>query len=257
LVLDNIPIIAWSADAQGVVTMLEGMGTRLLGLEPGQLVGQSIYDVYHDSPEVCGYIRRALSGETFVAILELNNVILEARYAPLRGEQGDVIGVVGVSTDVTQREQAERELRAKVEFIEKQKSAIRAMSLPIIQVWDDVLALPVIGVLDSGRAADLMETLLRAVVDTRARYVILDLTGVDTIDTATADHLIKLVHAVRLLGTRAVVTGIQPTIAHVLVSLGAELSHITTLRNLREAIRMCMREMEDDLAPRAQVARRS
>jgi rsbT co-antagonist protein RsbR len=107
-------------------------------------------------------------------------------------------------------------------------------------VWDGVLTVPVMGGLDSQRASALMERLLGAIVDSQTRHVILDLTAVDAVDTGTADHLIRIVRAVELLGARVVVTGIRPAVAQTVVSLGMDLERIVTLRNLQEGLKACM-----------------
>lgn len=169
-------------------------------------------------------------------------ITCEWQFMWVRDDQGNILSLAGLVREVTERNRMEQELRSRFELIEKQRSAMRAMAVPIIQVWDDVLALPIVGVVDSARAADLMETLLAAVARTAARFAILDLTGVDTVDTSTADHLLKMVQAAGLLGASVLVTGIRPSMARILVSLGADLTCVATLRNLRDAIRLCMRD---------------
>jgi len=119
------------------------------------------------------------------------------------------------------------------------------MSIPIIQVWDNVLTVPLVGVVDSMRAAELMEKLLAEVVRTRAGFAVLDLTGVDTMDTGTASHMLRLVSALRLLGTEGILTGIQPSIAHTMVGLGLEMGSVKTLANLREGLQFCMDRMNE------------
>ena len=101
---------------------------------------------------------------------------------------------------LTQQEAANRELEAKLETIEMQQAAIRELSTPIIEVWAGVLCLPVVGVVDSQRSAEMTETLLETIVAKQARMAIVDITGIDVMDTKTADHFIKMARAVRLLG---------------------------------------------------------
>lgn len=134
----------------------------------------------------------------------------------------------------------EEELRQRVEA---QQQAIESMSTPIIQVWDDIVTMPVVGLVDSMRAADMKNSLLETVARTRAKFAIVDLTGVDTVDTATADHLLKVMRAVGLLGARCVITGIQPSVAQIIVGLGLDMQGVTTLRSLREGLKYCMRTM--------------
>lgn len=143
-------------------------------------------------------------------------------------------------SEMAEREEIERKLREKLELIEKQDAALRMLAAPIIQVWEGVLMVPVMGGLDSERAATLMERLLNSVVMNRSRHVILDLTAVDMVDTRTADHLVQIVRAVELLGARAVVTGIQASVSKTLASFADGLSGIVTLRDLQDGLRMCM-----------------
>ena len=114
------------------------------------------------------------------------------------------------------------------------------MATPIIEVWDRVLCLPILGLVDSVRTADIMENLLQTIVNTRARYAILDMTGVEVVDTSTAGHLLGLVRAIELLGAQGIITGIHPNIAQTIVTLGTDLSRITVHANLREALRFCL-----------------
>lgn len=149
--------------------------------------------------------------------------------------------VAGSISDVTARKRTEAQLREQLETIQRQHEAIRELSTPIIEVWDGVLTAPVLGTLDCDRAAALMEALLAAVARTRCRRAIIDLTGVSTMDGATAEHLLRLVRAVQLLGAQGIVVGLQPQVARAIVSLGVELTSITTLANLREALLLEMR----------------
>ena len=133
------------------------------------------------------------------------------------------------------------ELSRQVETITSQQLAIQELSTPILQVWDDVLALPVIGVVDSRRTAEMMEKLLNEIVSRQARFVILDITGVEVVDTRTADHFIKVIRSAELLGTKCVVTGIRPAVAQTLVELGIDLSAIITMRDLQAGLKECLR----------------
>ena len=105
-------------------------------------------------------------------------------------------------------------------------------------VW---LLLPVIGSVDSHRGSEIMSRLLAEIVAKRATDVIVDMTGVEIVDTSVADHFIKLVGAMKLLGTRGIITGIQPAVAQAMVGLGVDLVTIVTLRNLEQGLRLCMR----------------
>lgn len=141
-------------------------------------------------------------------------------------------------------EAAKSDLEAKLETIEMQQAAIRELSTPIIEVWTGVLCLPVVGVVDSQRSAEMTETLLEMIVSKQARTAIVDITGIDVMDTKTADHFIKMARAVRLLGAECVISGINPGIAQTLTHIGVDLTGVRTMRNLRDALQFHLRETE-------------
>ncbi len=157
-------------------------------------------------------------------------------------EDGEVIRVIGAIQDIDSFKRREVELEEKLAIINAQRSAIRALSAPIIQVWDRVLALPVVGTLDEERAEEITGRMLDAVAANAARYAILDLTGVETVDEGTANHLVKIIRAIQLLGAKSIVTGIRPAMAQTLVALGSGFAGARTVSNLREAIKISMRD---------------
>ncbi|MDC0747292.1 AAA family ATPase [Polyangium mundeleinium] len=151
----------------------------------------------------------------------------------------EVLG--GFLFDVTERKEAEATLREKLRIIEEQQAAIRSLSTPIIEVWEGILTMPVLGSVNEKRAVEMMSVVLEAVTRTACEYTIIDLTGVDTVDTATADYIMRIVRAVQLLGAQAIVVGIRPEVAQTIVSMGVDLSSIATLSTLRAALLRCMR----------------
>jgi rsbT co-antagonist protein RsbR len=146
-----------------------------------------------------------------------------------------------MATEPADRSSVEQELRERLELVERQSATIRALATPIIQVWDQVLCLPVIGTVDSMRTAEMMQGLLEAIVREEARYAIVDLTGVEFVDTSTADHLIQLFRAARVLGVEGILCGIQPAVAQTIVALGLDLGGVRTMRSLRDALKWCIR----------------
>jgi anti-anti-sigma factor len=157
------------------------------------------------------------------------------------GDAGELLGLEGFIIDISESVRVEQELVEKIRIIEAQRDAIRSLSTPIIEVWEGVLTLPIVGVLDNARAAEITQALLQAVAQRRCRHAILDLTGVEALDSSTADHLLKMVQAVELLGARGVLVGIRPEVAQTLVTLGVDLTRIVTLSDLRQALLACMR----------------
>ncbi|MCP3145350.1 STAS domain-containing protein [Pyxidicoccus xibeiensis] len=144
-----------------------------------------------------------------------------------------------------------RELEEKLSTIEQQRLAIRDLSTPIIELWEDVLTLPIVGVMDTQRSLDMTERLLHRIVQGKARCAIIDITGVEVVDTATANHFIKMVNAARLLGTYCVVTGISPLIAQTLVQIGVDLRDVKTLGSLRDGLKECFLYLRNHTAHRA------
>lgn len=137
-----------------------------------------------------------------------------------------------------------RELQHKIELIEEQALAISELSTPVMEIWDSVLVLPIVGVVDTRRSVEIMENLLDRIVTTQSRCVIIDITGVEIVDTKTADYLVKVVRAASLLGTRCVLTGLSPAVAQTLVEIGASMQEVRTLRNLKEGLKDCLRFLE-------------
>ena len=151
----------------------------------------------------------------------------------LRDQNGAVHGFGKVMRDLTERKRAEEKatLQAR-EIIE--------ISTPVIQVWDVVLMAPLVGTLDSERTQQLMERLLERIVATNSAVALLDVTGVPTIDTRTAQHLAETTTSVRLLGAQAVLTGVRPAIAQTLAHLGVDLGEITTRSSLAAGLRVAL-----------------
>ena len=136
--------------------------------------------------------------------------------------------------------EVESELRHRIEVIEAQRNAIADLSAPVLEVWKGVLAVPIIGVIDTARASTIMERILDAVTRKSARTMVLDLTGVDTVDTSTANHLLRMARAVKLLGGRCLISGISPSIARTITHLGIEIRDFATYSTLQEALRSVM-----------------
>ncbi|MEZ4453850.1 MAG: XylR N-terminal domain-containing protein [Nannocystaceae bacterium] len=137
-----------------------------------------------------------------------------------------------------------RDLEAKIAVIQEQESAISELSTPVMEIWDDILVLPIVGVVDTRRSMEIMNNLLESIESTQARCVIIDVTGVEVVDTKTADYLLKVMRAANLLGSRCVLTGLSPAIAQTLVEIGANLSEVKTLRNIKEGLKECLRYLK-------------
>jgi rsbT co-antagonist protein RsbR len=162
---------------------------------------------------------RFSEAEPMAALATTVNAIIE-RLALVRGE--------------TQR--YERELEDQLATIEKQRAAIKELSTPMIEVWAGVLCVPIVGVIDSSRAAEMTSALLATVVEKKVRFTIIDITGIEAMDTRATDHFLRMARSVRLLGAECVLSGINPNVARSIIHMGVELSGIKTYRSLRDAL---------------------
>ena len=130
--------------------------------------------------------------------------------------------------------------KSRESVIQRQQRELLELSTPVVELWDNVLALPLIGTLDSGRTQVVMQNLLEKIVDSGASIAIIDITGVPTVDTLVAQHLMKTVAAARLMGADCIISGIRPQIAQTIVHLGVDLSAVTTKASLADAFRIAL-----------------
>jgi len=131
--------------------------------------------------------------------------------------------------------------KAREEVINRQQREMLELSTPVVKLWEGILALPMIGTLDSARTQVVMESLLQKVVETGAQIAILDITGVPTVDTLVAQHLLKTVTALRLMGAECIISGVRPQIAQTIVHLGVDLQGVTTKANLADALALALK----------------
>jgi rsbT co-antagonist protein RsbR len=134
--------------------------------------------------------------------------------------------------------------RGREEVIRRQQQEMLELSTPVVQLWDGILALPLIGTLDSARTQTVMENLLEKIVETGSEVAILDITGVPTVDTLVAQHLMKTVAAARLMGAECIISGIRPQIAQTIVHLGVDLADVTTKASMADAIKHALQRNE-------------
>lgn len=133
--------------------------------------------------------------------------------------------------------------KSREEMISRQQQELLELSTPVVQLWDEILALPLIGTLDSARTQVVMETLLQRIVETGARIAVIDITGVPTVDTLVAQHLMKTVSAARLMGADCIISGIRPQIAQTIVHLGVNLNDIITKATMADAFKVALQRM--------------
>ncbi|MDD0843548.1 STAS domain-containing protein [Pseudomonas sp. Gutcm_11s] len=128
--------------------------------------------------------------------------------------------------------------------IREQQESLLELSTPVVQLWDQVLAVPLIGALDSNRTQIVMEALLEKIVETESDIAIIDITGVPTVDTMVAQHLLKTITAAKLMGAKCIISGIRPQIAATIVHLGVELGDVVTKASLADAFKLALKELD-------------
>jgi rsbT co-antagonist protein RsbR len=170
--------------------------------------------VFEALRQECGSDAEALSKETWAAT-----------------ELLDKLGLHTIKTFQASRE----------EVIGRQQSELLELSTPVVKLWDGILALPMIGTLDSARTQIVMESLLQRIVETESQIAIIDITGVPTVDTLVAQHLLKTVTAIRLMGADCIISGVRPQIAQTIVHLGVDLQGVTTKANLADALALALK----------------
>jgi rsbT co-antagonist protein RsbR len=134
--------------------------------------------------------------------------------------------------------------QSRNDVIGRQQSELLELSTPVVQLWDGILALPLVGTLDSSRTQVVMESLLQRIVDTGSEIAIIDITGVPTVDTLVAQHLMKTIAATRLMGADCIISGIRPQIAQTIVHLGVDLGEVTTKATLADALATALKRLQ-------------
>jgi rsbT co-antagonist protein RsbR len=197
---------------------------------------------------------RALQGfspsETATFVLSLKQPLFGRLRKQLDGSASELADSLWMATAVldklalftTEVYQKNRE-----EVINRQQQELLELSTPVVELWTGILALPLIGTLDSARTQVVMESLLQAIVRTGAAIAIIDITGVPTVDTLVAQHLLKTVAAARLMGADCIISGIRPQIAQTIVHLGVDLSEVSTKATLADAFTMALRKTNSSL----------
>jgi rsbT co-antagonist protein RsbR len=191
----------------------------------------------HAISEIFSVLRAVDSGQTSARVsLQL------AETEPMAALATSVNAVIARLVRVREEAQMhQREIDDQVATIEKQRAAIKELSTPMIEVWAGVLCVPIVGVIDSSRAAEMTSALLSAVVEKTVRFTIIDITGIEAMDTRATDHFLRMARSVRLLGAECVLSGINPNVARSIIHMGVELSGIQTYRSLRDALQHYVR----------------
>lgn len=271
--IDAVPSMMFIKDWDGRFVVANKMLADAHGLTVEQVIRRSQGEIHQHDEETQRFLRadkevirtgKTLVIEETVTVASGEVRWLETTKRPMVRRSGEV-QALGFCLDITERklaaEERERAARALAEaaeaaqreaqekaalaaeldrrlaVIEAQHREIMALSAPILEMGEATIGVPLIGAVDEARAGALTERLLSTIAERQVRHVILDLTGLEAVDTRTADRLLKIAQAIALLGAQAVITGIQPAVAQTMVSLGADISALTTQRTPRDALR--------------------
>lgn len=167
--------------------------------------------------------------------------LLQKEYASDPGELASQLWAVSELLDALGMHTIRTFQKSREEVIARQQEELLELSTPVVKLWEGVLALPMIGTLDSQRTQVVMESLLQRIVETGSEIAIIDITGVPTVDTLVAQHLLKTVTAIRLMGADAIISGVRPQIAQTIVHLGLDLQGIVTKANLADALALALK----------------
>lgn len=242
VLVDNIREYAIiTLDPKGIVTTWSPAAERLKGYRADEIVGKHFSIFYTREDATGGKTERELEvaaregrfedegwrvrkdGSKFWA-----NVVLTA----LRDSQGKLRGFGKITRDLSERKAAEDRIKRQAQEI------LEMATVPVVQVWEGIILVPLIGMLDSARTQQLMERLLQRLTETNSPVAVIDITGVPAVDTQTAQHLIETIKAVRYIGAEVVLTGVRPTIAQTLVHLGIDLSSAVTRSSLKAGLQV-------------------
>ena len=221
---------------------------QLLGYASEELVGQPVETLMpprfrgHHPELRAGYFAdpkarpMGVGLELYAMRRDGTELPVEISLSPL--ETGEGLVVSAAIRDVTER-------RRRLEQLRRQRDEILELSTPVIEVWDKVLVLPIIGTLDSNRTARLDEALLEKIAALQAEVVILDISGVPTIDTLVAQHLLKTVQAATLMGAVSILSGVRPETAQAIVHIGIDLGQLLSRNTLRDALQLALRVVRE------------
>ncbi|MFV9503713.1 MAG: STAS domain-containing protein [Oscillochloridaceae bacterium umkhey_bin13] len=249
--LDDLPVSLMVYRPDGLLCAMNHQAEVLWLTGREAIVG--VFNVLEDPQSVAqnsqAYFEQALAGETVLneavpydtSQVEVERrgdrrLWVQARLFPLRDETGAVSHVVIMHQDVTDQVANREVITQAQDQIANQRAAIDTLASPIIQVWEGILTVPLVGMLDARRAMYVTERLLEAIVEYQADVVIFDITGVRMVDTQVASSLLQAARAIRLLGCRPALVGLSAEVAQTMVQLGIEFDQLATLANLREGL---------------------
>lgn len=250
-ILDQLPTTVMAVDLDMNLIFVNKAGESLLNRKLPELLGKPCAEIFcsdHCETNDCRMVRAVKSGQPQTArnAIEVNGVKVPIEYftAPLKDDKGKIIGGLEYILDISERVKQENRLK-------DQARTIREISTPAIKLWEGILVLPVIGVVDSARSQQMMENMLEKIVATSAKVMILDISGVAALDTAVANHLIKITRATKLMGCTSIISGVSPAVAQTIVTLGINMQDIITKSTLNDALQDAFHTINLEVKPLA------
>ncbi|MBF0477773.1 MAG: PAS domain-containing protein [Deltaproteobacteria bacterium] len=235
-VLEQLPTPVMAVDSDLKIIFMNAAGRGLLGMSMDEIEGNKCADLMNSKH--CGTpecrMKQAMEKDALCTArneVNIDGKVIPIEYsaAPLKDDQGNIVGGLEYVLDITERVRHENKLM-------EQSRTIREISTPAIKLWDRIVVLPVVGVVDSMRAWQMMETMLTKITETSSKVIIMDIQGVAAVDTAVANHLIRITKATKLMGCKCIISGISSAVAQTLVQLGIDLGEVVTHSTLQDAL---------------------
>ncbi len=257
-IINSITSGIFVTDLEHNILMINSSGAEMVGRSPGDCFDRKCYEIF-DTPmcstDSCtcrlSVKNNSVNHGQTVLHHDETEIMVEYTSRPLKNYKGEIIGCVENFIDITSRlEQEKIILDQQKRLIEKRDDDIRhlqdeilELSTPVIEVWDGILALPLIGTVDSHRARIAMEMLLESIERTRAPFVIIDITGVPTVDSDVANHILQTVNAAKFMGSEAILTGVCPHIARIIAQGSVDMSSLTVRGRMSDGLHFAINKL--------------
>jgi PAS domain S-box-containing protein len=240
-IVDSSDDAIYGKTLAGIIVTWNTGAEKVFGYSAAEIVGHSISGLVpvnrpDEVPQILEKVKRGERVDHFETVRMKKDgdlVDVSLTVSPIRDAAGRIIGASTIARDITEQKRMR-------EALQQRAQEILEVSTPVLQVWEGVVVAPFIGTLDTQRAQQFMERLLERVVETNSSVALLDVTGVPSVDTRTAQHLIETISAVRLMGAQAVLTGVRPAIAQTLAHLGINLADVVTRSSLAAGLRVAL-----------------